>query len=142
MACYTKAAMEWAMKVQEVILRAMAKKITWSARLAFPQASTSSSVKNSILLWDQRTPKIDFGNGFAHPRTGEGRRLLCAKRDHSTLQLKPGDHSILDHPDTGMRAESPEVSRCCIRVFQAADSGLLLCERDPQSVHADGLQIQ
>ena len=29
MICYTKAAMERAMKVQEVILRAMAKKITW-----------------------------------------------------------------------------------------------------------------
>jgi hypothetical protein len=29
MACYTKAAMERAMKVQEVILRALAKKITW-----------------------------------------------------------------------------------------------------------------
>jgi hypothetical protein len=28
MACYTKAAMERAMKVQEVILRALAKKIT------------------------------------------------------------------------------------------------------------------
>ncbi len=79
MACYTKAAMEWAMKVQEVILRAMAKKITWSARLAFPQAPTSSFVKNSILLWDQRTPKIDFGNGFAT----DGRRktfTLCETR--------------------------------------------------------------
>ena len=29
MDCYSKAAMERAMKVQEVILRAMAKKITW-----------------------------------------------------------------------------------------------------------------
>jgi len=29
MDCYSKAAMERAMKLQEVILRAMAKKITW-----------------------------------------------------------------------------------------------------------------
>ena len=37
MECYSKAAMERAMKVQEVILRALAKKITWwqeSGRLA------------------------------------------------------------------------------------------------------------
>ena len=55
---------------------------------------------------------------------------LCETRLTSRLQLKPGDHSRLDHPGTGMRTTSPEVSRCCIQVFQAADSGRLLCERD------------
>ncbi|MGA2647284.1 MAG: hypothetical protein ABSF15_21465 [Candidatus Sulfotelmatobacter sp.] len=35
MFCYPKAAVERAMKVQEVILRAMAKKITWWQAAAF-----------------------------------------------------------------------------------------------------------
>jgi hypothetical protein len=60
----------------------------------------------------------------------------------STLRLKSGDHSTLDHPGTGMRAKTPEASRYCIRGFQAADSDRLLCERERQNVHADDLQIQ
>jgi hypothetical protein len=63
---------------------------------AFPKARTSSFAKNSILLWVtkilfqagqatnfrpshcliNRIRKIDFGNGFAHPRPGEGRRYF------------------------------------------------------------------
>jgi hypothetical protein len=132
------------------------------ARQAFPQARTSSFAKSSILLWVtkilfqagqatnfgppncliNRIPKIDFGNGFAHPRPGEGRRYFVRNQTSSTLQLKPGDHSTLDHPGTGMRAKSPEVSRCCNRVFRAPDSGRLLCARDQQNVHADDLQTQ
>ena len=73
----------------------------------------------------------------------EKEKLLCPKRDLVLKsQLKPGDHSTLDHPGTGMRAKSPEVSRCCNRVFQAADSGRLLCAGDQQNVHASDLQIQ
>jgi len=60
----------------------------------------------------------------------------------STLQLKSVVHATRVHPGTGTQSKSPEVSRCCIRVFQAADSGRSLCERDQQNVHADGLQIQ
>ena len=73
----------------------------------------------------------------------EKEELFCPKRDLVLkLQLKPGDRSTLDHPGTGTRATSPEVSRCCNRVFQAASSGHLLFVRDQQNVHADDLQIQ
>jgi len=72
----------------------------------------------------------------------ERRRFLVHDEISSRLQLKSGDHSTLDRPGTGMRAKSREVSRCCIRAFQAADNGRWLCERDRQNVHADGLQIQ
>jgi hypothetical protein len=86
----------------------------------------------------------DFGKGFAYPRLEEGRRHFVRNETYSTstLQLKSGDRSILDHSGTGMRAKSPEVSRCCNQVFQAPDSGRLLCARDQQNVHADDRQIQ
>lgn len=72
----------------------------------------------------------------------EKEKLLCPKRDLvPKLQLKPGDHSTLDHPGTGMRAMSPEVSRCCNRVCQAASSGRLQFALDQQNAHADDLQI-
>jgi hypothetical protein len=58
------------------------------------------------------------------------RTYFVRNETYSTLQLEPGDHSRLDHPGTGMRATSPEVSRCYIQVFQAADSGRLQCARD------------
>jgi len=129
MASYTKAAMEPAMKAQGVILRAMAKKITWwqaaeivgisdrhmrrwreryeesgfrgclTGGASLPQARTSSFPKNNILLWgtkilfqagqatnvrpnwlSNRTPKIDCGNGFAHPPQ-EKEDVTCPKRD-------------------------------------------------------------
>ena len=192
MACYTKAAMERAMKVREVVLRALAKKITWwqagDYRHQRPAHATLAGALRGVCfrgLFDRgggtpspkpghlhllrtvfccgirgycfrrakprilppnclinRIPKIDFGNGFAHPRPGEGRGYFVRNQTSSTLQLKPGDHSTLDHPGSGMRAKSPEVSRCCNRVFQAPDSGRLLCARDQQNVHADDLQTQ
>ena len=73
--------------------------------------------------------------------SGKGRRLLVHNEISTTLQLESGDHSTLAHPGTGMQAESLEESQCCIRVFQAADSGRLLCERDQKNAHADDLQI-
>jgi hypothetical protein len=108
-------------------------------RYCFRRAKPRSFAANCLI---NRTSQIDFGNGFAHPRPGEGRPYFVRNETSSTFQPKPGDHSTLDHPDTGMRARSREASRCYNRVFQAADSARLLCARDQQNVHANDLQIQ
>jgi hypothetical protein len=81
-------------------------------------------------------------NVFAVPlRTPSPLRNYCLQIRIPTLQLKPWDHSTLGRSGTGRRAKFPNVSRCCIRGFQATDSGRLLCERDRQNVHADDPQI-
>ena len=138
-------------------MRAIAKKIRW-----WQAAEIIGISDRHMRRWRERYEELGFRGlfdqcgkpapkpghlhllrtGFAHPRPGEGRRYFVRNETSSTFQPKLGDHSTLDHPDTGMRARSREVSRCCNRVFQAADSGLLLCERDQQSVHANDLQIQ
>jgi len=89
----------------------------------------------------------------ARPRGGIGGHALpnefpevgdVKSRNETSVTLQPesGDHSTLDHSDTGMRARSPEVSRCCIQVCQEADSDRLRRARDQQNVHADDLQTQ
>ena len=50
MICYRKAAVERAMKVQEVILRAMAKKITWwqAAEILGPSDSVDAALAGTL----------------------------------------------------------------------------------------------
>ena len=60
--------------------------------------------KNSLLSWATKNSR-------------KGRCCFVRNETYSTLQLKPGDHSTLDHPGIGMRAKSPELSRCCNRAF-------------------------
>lgn len=103
------------------------RKLIWVRMAAQRNWQRSTSLRQELL--------------FVKRISGEGRGLLCADEVSSKLQREPDHHSTLDHWDTGTRAKSPEVSRYCIRVFQAAGSGRLLCEQDPQNVHANDLQI-
>src|ERR1700757_4881537 len=134
-----EAAMELAMKVQSVIVASHGQKDH--------QVASSGNYRH------RATCTCDAGGSARGPGFrglfDRGAASLPQATDcpstaggtYPTLQLKPGAHSTLDHSGTCMGAKAPEGSRCCIRVFQGADSGRLLCERDQQNVHADGLQI-
>jgi len=65
MISYTKAAMERAMKVQEVILRAMAKKITWWLGFHTHHAS-GSAARYAALLMAEGQP----GGRRVNPQSG------------------------------------------------------------------------
>ncbi len=63
MECYSKAAMERAMKVQEVILRAMAKKITWW------QAAEIIGIRDrSMRRWRERYEEFGYDGLFDRRR--------------------------------------------------------------------------
>ena len=61
---YTKAAMERAMKVQEVILRAMAKKITW-----WPAAENTGISDPHMRRWRERYEEFGY-DGLSDRRRG------------------------------------------------------------------------
>jgi transposase len=63
MDCYSKAAMERAMKVQEVILRAMAKKITW-----WQAAEILGISDRSMRRWHQRYQEFGYDGLFDRRR--------------------------------------------------------------------------
>ena len=64
MDCYSKAAMERAMKVQEVILRAMAKKITW-----WQAAEIIGISDRSMRRWHERYEEHGY-DGLFRPAAG------------------------------------------------------------------------
>ena len=65
MICYRKAAMERAMKVQEVILGAMAKKITW-----WQAAETMGISDRSMRRWRERYEEFGY-DGLFDRRPGQ-----------------------------------------------------------------------
>jgi hypothetical protein len=48
--------------------------LLWVTKILF-QAGQATNVC-SPTAWIKRTPKVDLGNGFAHPRRGERRRYI------------------------------------------------------------------
>ena len=63
MDCYSKAAVERAMKVQEVILRAMAKKITW-----WPAAEIIGISERQMRRWRERYEEFGYDGLFDRRR--------------------------------------------------------------------------
>jgi transposase len=68
MICYRKAAVERAMKVQEVILRALAKKITW-----WQAAEIIGLSDRSMRRWHERYEEFGF-RGWFDRRRGKPRK--------------------------------------------------------------------
>ena len=105
MACYTKAAMERAMKVQEVILRALAKKITWW------QAAEIIGISNRYMRrWRERYEEFGFRGlfdrrrGKPSPKRGHlpKEQFLCGLRRYCFRRAKPRIFApqLLDQQDT------------------------------------------
>jgi hypothetical protein len=67
MVVYSKAAIERAMKVQEVILRAMAKKITW-----WQEAEIIGSSDRSMRCWRERLEEFGY-DGLFDRRRGQSK---------------------------------------------------------------------
>src|SRR5271157_5940004 len=67
MVVYSKAAMERAMKVQEVILRAMAKKITW-----WQAAEIIGISDRQMRRWRERLEEFGYDGLFDRPPSGHG----------------------------------------------------------------------
>ncbi len=89
MACYTKAAMELAIKVQEVILRAVATKITrWQAEDYRHQRPAHATLAGALRgagfrrLFDRQRGKASPGPRIYPSTAGRRKTLLCVKRTY------------------------------------------------------------
>ena len=106
MACYTKAAMERAMKGQEVILRVLAKKITWW------QAAEIIGIPRTCDAGGSATRSLAFagcltgGRGKLSPKPGHLHLLravfCCGLRRYCFRRAKPRIFApqLLDQKDT------------------------------------------
>ena len=84
MDCYPKAAVERAMKVQEVILRAMAKKITW-----WQAAEILGISDRQMRRWRERYVEEGY-NGLFDRRRGKPSRGGCRWRRWSGCSRSTG----------------------------------------------------
>src|SRR5207247_1994933 len=75
---YSKAAMERAMKVQEVILRAMAKRITWWQAASASQAAPAPAAAGDAVAHRWQPASLVPGRALVRP-AGDSRR--CHQRD-------------------------------------------------------------
>src|SRR6266852_1534731 len=95
MVSYTQAAVERAMKVQEVILRAMAKKIAWVASEGKEVRGVRHFSRFSRKLALSESPK----GGPAEPSTPFGSALPGRRPDSSSSALPTeSSHPASDHP--------------------------------------------
>src|SRR5207244_1031780 len=107
---YSKAAMERAMKVQEVILRAMAKRITWW------QAAEIVGISDRWMRrWRERYQEFGYDGlfdkrrGKASPREARsGSDLLVAVRAYGQSSSDPGNTGLASHARRAAAEESPQ----------------------------------
>ena len=110
MVSYTQAAMERTMKVQEVILRAMAKKITW-----WQAAEILGLSDRSMRRWRERGPQKARSGALATSPERQDTRISCLrsgtrKRVRECNPVKAKEINWRARRDSNSRPTAPEAA--------------------------------
>src|SRR5258705_9278676 len=93
MVSYSKAAMERAMKVQEVILRAMAKKITW-----WQAAEIIGISDRQMTRWRERCEEFGYDGVFDRRQGKPSPKRVAGAQVEQVLGLYPDRYFDLNVP--------------------------------------------